>query len=118
MMIAVASVAMNAFTRPSVISKPLPSPNASPTSAPRMSAPQRPMPVSLNAFAAAIPANAEIAPTDRSNPPAMKTSVPPAAMIPTGAVWNARFFMLSQDRKTSLEIERVTNSATNAITTP
>jgi hypothetical protein len=57
------------------------------------------MPVSLKILAAVMPAKLEIAPTERSKPPAMKTSVPPAAMIPIGAVWKARFLMLSHVRK-------------------
>ena len=48
----------------------------------------------------------------------MKTSVPPAAMVPTGAVWNARFFMFSQVRNTLLLSDSVMKSATKAITTP
>jgi hypothetical protein len=118
MMIEVASVAMKAFTRPSVIRSPLPTPKPRPTRAPRISEAQRPSPVPLKIFAAMIPVNADVAPTDRSKPPAMKTSVPPAAMIPTGAVWNARFFMLSHVKKTGLETDRVMKSAMNASTTP
>ena len=64
------------------------------------------------------PREPEIAPTERSKPPPMKTSVPPQAMIPTGAVWNARFFMFAGVRKTSLGSERVTNRATKATTMP
>ena len=48
----------------------------------------------------------------------MKTIVPPAAMIPTGAVWNARFFMFCSVKKTGLEIASVMKRATNATTTP
>ena len=62
--------------------------------------------------------NAEIAPTERSNPPAMKTSVPPQAMIPTGAAWKARLFMFAAVRNTLLVSESVMNSATNASTMP
>ena len=83
-----------------------------------MSEGHRPRPVELKALAAMIPEKPEIAPTDRSKPPAMKTSVPPTAMIPTGAVWNARFFMFCQVRNTGLEAESVMNSPMNATTTP
>ena len=65
-----------------------------------------------------IAENPETAPTDRSNPPAMNTSVPPAAMIPTGVAWNARFFMFAEVRNALLDSESVMNSAMNASTTP
>ena len=118
MMIDVASVAMKALTRPSVISRPLPSPQARPTSAPTTNDPQVPTPVCRKALPHMIAENPETAPTDRSNPPAMKTSVPPAAMIPTGVAWNARFFMFAEVRNALLDSESVMNSAMNASTTP
>jgi hypothetical protein len=72
----------------------------------------------VNAFAAITPANDEITPTERSKPPAMNTSAPPQAMIPTGAAWKARLIRLSRVRKTSLASDSVTKSAMNATTIP
>ena len=118
MTIDVASVAMNAFTLPSVTSRPFPTPQPSPTSAPRISEPHRPTPVPRNALPAMIAPKPEIAPTERSKPPAMNTNVPPTAMIPTGAVWKARFFMFAHVKNALLVTESVTKSATNATTTP
>ena len=65
-----------------------------------------------------IAAKPATAATERSKPPAMNTSVPPHAMMPTGAVWNARFFMFADVKNTLLESESVTNKAKKATTTP
>ena len=76
------------------------------------------MPSELNACAAMTPAKAEIAPTERSKPPAMNTKRAAAAMIPTGADWNEKFFRFCAVKNTGLASERMTNSATKATTMP
>ena len=78
-----ARVPTNELIRPTVVRSPLPTPSARPTA----SAARNPSVGELvfASLAAMIPATAKIAPTERSKPPAMMTSVAAQAMIPTGA---------------------------------
>jgi hypothetical protein len=116
MMIDVDSVAMKGLMRPAVVIRPLTTPNPSPTSTPSVSA----SPASMCAAdrAATTPAMEKIAPTERSKPPAMKTSVEPTAMMPTPAFWSRMLKRLSQVRNALLVIESVANSAMKAKTIP
>ena len=74
--------------------------------------------VAFATLAAMIPATAKIAPTERSNPPAMMTSVAAQAMIPTGAHWSRMLIRFVHVRNTSDAIERATKRATKLTTMP
>ena len=84
-MIELASVAMKAFTRADRDEEAVAEAEPEPRRALRGSSRARPgRPSPTKAFAAMTAEKAAIAPTERSNPPAMKTSAPPQAMIPIG----------------------------------
>jgi hypothetical protein len=59
---------------------------------------------------------AATAPTDRSIPPATRTSVPAAAMIRIADCWSTRFSRLLAVRNGGLAIASPMNSATNGMT--
>ncbi len=69
--------------------------------------------VALAILAAMTPASAKIAPADRSNPPAMMTSVAAQAMMPTGADWSRMLNRLRVVRKAGEAMLSATKSTTN-----
>lgn len=91
------SVATNGLTRKRVMTIALISPQATPAAIPMAKPSSTPWWVLI--IAAAVPETAKIAPTERSKPPPMMTSVIPTAMIPSGAFWLSSSLMLSQERK-------------------
>ena len=80
--------------------KPLTSPSPSPTSGARASPSDGSWLSPIQA--ADTDATAKIAPVDRSNPPAMMTSVPAIATIASGAFWVRMLSRLRLVRKASL----------------
>ncbi len=68
--------------------------------------------------AADTEATANIAPVDRSNPPAMITSVPAIATMARGAFWVRMLSRLRLVRKASLDNVRTIISTTIRISTP
>ncbi len=68
--------------------------------------------------AAITPVSAKIAPTERSNPPAMSTSVPPQAMIPHSEFWSSTLNRFTFVRNTLLLNVRKTKMTMKLATMP